>query len=255
MEPDTSIKREVQRKRIYLLDVPVDVLPEDEIEEKIRNLLDDGASHQIVFLTLRDLLRARGKSDFARAIREASLVIPLSKSILRGARFLGRSVPVRYMPFSFVIKLLGVLEKHGKSLYLVGSAPQRLNVSAANIRDSFPGLRIVGRYAGYFSPERENDIVLAIRKASPSLLLVGPGVKGGNRWIHAHKEEMQADLALWCAECFDIFCGKKKRITYKSWERGTYRIGEFFRHPWRIFRIFPYSFYILLLLIARLRKK
>jgi N-acetylglucosaminyldiphosphoundecaprenol N-acetyl-beta-D-mannosaminyltransferase len=246
-------KKELRRQRIYLLGVPVDVLPEDELEEAVRNLLADGASHQIIFITLMDLLRARGKSEFAKTVKESSLVIPLSKGILRGARFLRRPVPVRYMPFSFVIKLMGVLEKHHKSLYLVGSQPQRLSVSSANIRDSFPGLRIVGRYAGFFPPEREKDIVLAIRKASPSLLLVGPGVKGKNRWIRRHKDEFQAGLALWCGECFDIFCGKKKRITYKSWERGTYRFGEFLRHPWRVLRLFSYLYYLLLLLFARIR--
>jgi len=255
VEPETQLKHSIQRTRIYLLNVPVDVLPEDEIEAKIRYLLDDSANHQIVLLTLRDLLRARGKSEFAKTVREASLVIPISKSILRGARFLGRSVPVRYMPFSFVIKLLGVLEKYGKSLYLVGSTPENLHVSASNIRDSFPGLRIVGRYAGFFSPQREEDIVLAIRKASPSLLLVGPGVKGRSRWIHARKQELRAKLALWCGECFDIFCGRKKRVTYKSWERGTYRLGQLVRHPWRVLMVFPYAYFILLLLIAKLRKQ
>lgn len=255
MESDTGVKNDPRAQRIYLLDVPVDILPEEQIEERIRSLLDSGSSHQIVLVTLWDLLRARGKSEFARTIQEASLVIPLSKSILRGARFLRRPLPVRYMPFSFVIRLLGVLEKYNKSLYLVGSAPQRLGVSAANIRDSFPGLRIVGRYAGFFSPERERDIVLAIRKASPSLLLVGPGVKGGNRWIHAHKDEVRANLSLWCAECFDIFCGRKKRVSNKSWERGTYRLSELLRHPWRIFRGFYYAYYLLLLLIWRIRGK
>ncbi|MDY7027169.1 MAG: WecB/TagA/CpsF family glycosyltransferase [Spirochaetota bacterium] len=241
-------------RRIKLLNVPIDILPEQDIENTIRNFLDSKGKYQIMFLTLWDLLRARGDNDLARAVKQAGLVIPVSKSIQAGARFLGKGEPVRYMPFSFVIKLLGVLEKHKGSIYLVGLRPADLQKAAGNLRDSFPGLQILGRYAGYFSPEREKDVVLVIKKSAPSLVLAGPGVRRNRLWFHMHRDELPDGLSLWCGECFDIFCGRRNKPAEKSWNRGTYWMRDVIRRPWVILRIFYYSYYLLLLLIARIRK-
>lgn len=255
MADSSSRLAEAGYGRIHLLGVPVDILPEQEIEDTIRNLLDSKGKHQVMFLSLWDLLRARGNGEFARAVRDAGLVIPTSKSILRGARFLGKREPHRYMPFSFVIRVLGILEKHSGSIYLIGLHPRDLQRAAGNLRDSFPGLQILGRYAGYFSKKLENDVVLAIRKSSPSLVLAGPGVKKGRLWFLHHRDELPGGLTLWCGECFEIFSGKKNKPTEKSWNRGTYWVREIFRQPWTLLRIFYYPYFLLLLLYYKIAKK
>ena len=242
------------RKRITLLNVPVDILPEDSLEGVISNLLLDKGRHQIIFLTLRGLLKARGNSEFADTVRKASLVIPVSKRILKGAKFLKKSIPIRYMPFNFAIKLLGILEKQNHSLYLAGSRPAELQITTNNLRDSFPGLGIVGRYAGYFQKEAEENMVLAIKKASPSLVFIGNGIPGRSNWLSKNMKNVNPGLFLWCGECFDIFSGKKKKISNKSWEKGNFAFWDGLRKPWKIIMIFPHIYYLLLLLIHRIRK-
>ena len=125
------------RKRIFVLNVPVDVVPEESLKDVISDLLLDKGRHQIIFLSLRGLLKARGNSQFADTVRKASLVIPVSKRIVRGAKFLDKHIPVRYMPFDFSIKLLGILEKQNHSLYLAGSKHAELQITTNNLRDSF----------------------------------------------------------------------------------------------------------------------
>ncbi len=242
------------RKRIFILNVPVDVVPEDSLEDIVNDLLLDKGKHQIIFLSLRGLLKARGNSQFADTVRKASLVIPISKRIVRGAKFLGKHIPVRYMPFDFSIKLLGILENQNHSLYLAGSKPTELKITSTNLRDSFPGLGIVGRYAGFYRKEVEKDMVLAIKKASPSLLFVGNGVPERSNWLSKNMKNFNPGLFLWCGSCFDIFSGKKKKISKKSWESGSFAFWELIRKPWKIIMVFPHLYYLLLLLIYRIRK-
>lgn len=242
------------RKRIFILNVPVDVVPEESLKDVISDLLIDKGHHQIIFLSLRGLLKARGNSQFADTVRKASLVIPVSKRIIIGAKFLGKHIPVRYMPFDFSIKLLGILENQSHSLYLAGSKPAELQITSTNLRDSFPGLRIVGRYAGFYKKEVEEDMVLAIKKASPSLLLVGNGVPGKNNWLSNNTKNFNPGIYLWCGSCFDIFSGKKKKMSKKSWETGSFALLELVKKPWKIIMIFPHIYYLLLLLVHRIRK-
>jgi N-acetylglucosaminyldiphosphoundecaprenol N-acetyl-beta-D-mannosaminyltransferase len=247
-----AIEGPVRTARIDLLTVPIDILPEESIEEIVRSMTSDQGRHQIVFLTLRDLLRAKRNNEYRRCVLSASLVIPTTRSLLFGAKFLKKQIPVRYMPFDFLIKLLGALEKQSLTVYLFGGRPRPLQVAAGNIRDSFPGLTIVGRYSGYYRKEIEQDIILAIRKASPSLLLTGTGIPGNDLWIHRNRKEFNPGFYLWAGDNFHIFSGDKPKPPKEAWERGVEWIPETIRKPWRIVRVFRYVFYGILLLIDRI---
>ena len=115
--------------RISLLGVPVDICSPENLENEILELLANPGTKQIIFLSIWNLLRARHKGDYGDAIKNADLIIPVSKSILKGAKFLKLDVPVRYNPFNAVIQILGILDSHYKSLYLFGSTKKTLYVS------------------------------------------------------------------------------------------------------------------------------
>jgi N-acetylglucosaminyldiphosphoundecaprenol N-acetyl-beta-D-mannosaminyltransferase len=240
--------------RIKLLGVPVDDVSEESLGETVRTLASDGGKHQILFINLRGLLKARGNSEYARMVQEASLVIPTATSILKGASFLKLPVPHRHNPFAFTIKMLGAVEQAGGTLYMVGSKPEALQIASRNVRDSFPGLRLVGRYAGYFKPEIEKDVILAIKKAGPSVLLVGDGIKGKALWLKRNEASFSFGISLFCENCFRIFSGKKRRIPNKSWDRNSWWIPGCILRPWRWFSFLRYLLYGFLLLVEKIRR-
>lgn len=241
--------------RIKLLDIPIDILTPEDFEERIESLTKDGGKHQIILLDLMGLLKARGHNEFGKCVRQASLVVPVSNLIIKGARFMKKPEPRRYMPFEFIIRLLGVLEKHGQSVYFIGSRISEIQKAAKNLRDSFPGLQLVGRCAGYYRKDEERDIILAVKKASPTLLLAGRGLPGKDRWILTHKKDFNPGLYLYSGDCFDIFAGKKRKPSRSSWERGIEWMPDLLRHPWLIYRIFPILYYDILLLFNKIRKE
>ena len=91
-------------KRISLIGVPVDVIQPENLENEILELLAKPGTKQIVFLSIWNLLKARHKGTFSECIKNADLIIPVSKSILRAAKFLRLPVPARYNPFYAMIK-------------------------------------------------------------------------------------------------------------------------------------------------------
>ncbi|MDR3161915.1 MAG: WecB/TagA/CpsF family glycosyltransferase [Spirochaetaceae bacterium] len=242
-------------ERLNLLKVPLDIVPEDRIDEVVYDLVKSGEGKNIVLLSLWDLLRARRSGEYRSFVLGAALVIPISKSLVRGARFLTGKTPVRYMPFNFVIKLLSALELREYSLYIIGGKPKVLKKAEKNIRETFPRLRIVGRYPGGFKRIEEPSILQAIRKASPSLLMIGKGVHGGERWIARNNTHLNGALRLWCSDLLDIFAERKRRPSEAIFNHGLEGIGFCFQNPLRFFRIFPFFYYKLLLLIYRIFKR
>jgi len=241
-------------KRVMVAGIPVDVVREEDFDSVALTLIEDGAFHQIVFLSLWDLMRARRDKDFRLCVERASLVVPISMGILKGAKFLKREIPVRYMPFDFVIRFFSVLESKGKSLYLLGSEMKYLQNAEQNLRQTFPGMKIVGRYTGFYPKSMERNILVAIKKASPHFILVGSGIRGREKWIHRGKSEFNQGVFLYSSLTLDIFSGKRRKVSRETFQKGREFYPDLVRRPWRVFRSVIYAYYGLLLLIHRLRK-
>ncbi len=240
-------------KRISVLSIPVDILPEDKIEEAVKRLFSSGKNQQIILASVWDLMKARRVPEVRAMFNNAGLVIPISLSLVKGAKFLKREAPVRYMPFDFIIKLMGVLERYGKTVYLLGSRKKNLQAAERNIRVTFPGLRVVGRHAGFYGRTKEGDILQAVKKSTPSLLMVGRGVSGKERWIPRNQKNFDSGLYLWCDDVFDIFAEKRYRVSKATFKRGLEWIPYTLAKPWKFGRIFIFFWYKILLLAYRIR--
>ena len=165
------------QNRITILNIPIDNLAEDQIEQKILFLSENSCNSQICFISFRDIMRAQFNRELKSCFLKSELNIPITTSVRFAASWLKKEKPTVHNPFTFVIRLLGVLEKYQKSIYILGSRKKNILQSEKNLRTSFPGLQIVGRYAGSFTRQEETDVITAIKKSSPTLLLTGKGFK------------------------------------------------------------------------------
>jgi N-acetylglucosaminyldiphosphoundecaprenol N-acetyl-beta-D-mannosaminyltransferase len=242
-----------KKQRVKFLNVPIDIIAPEDLGDVVYNMLKEDKEHNIVLLSLWDLLRARRSGEYRSYITRASLVIPISKSITSGLKFLTGKKAYRYMPFDFIISILTILEKREFSTFLLGGKKKILNIAEKNIRQTFPRLRIVGRCHGNFKRHEEAIIIKAIKKASPSLLLVGKGVSGKEKWIaRNHVAIGQKGMRLWCSDIFDVFAEKKKHPSTRTFNAGLEWVGFCFQNPIRFFRVFPYIYYKFLLLANKL---
>ncbi len=240
-------------ERISVLKVPVDVVADEDLDDVLKSMFDDGHRHQIVLLDVAMLLRARRNQEFRAMLQNASLVLPSSAAIVRGARFIKRREPVRRSPFDFSIRLLGVLERWGKSVYLLGAGRKSLELAERNIKATFPGLRVVGRHTGRWKRSFDEDIAVAIRKSTPTLLMAGRGVHGGERWIPRNMGRFRSGIFIWSGDLFDVYAERRSKPSRRSIERGTEWFHHLLRSPWRIFGFLGFIRFRFLLLWYRIR--
>ena len=159
-------------KRINVLNVPVDICSASDMEGQIMEMLAKPGTKQIVFLTIWDLLKARRRNDYAECVRNADLVLPISKSILRGAKFLKKDIPLKHNPFNTLISIMSILETHLKSIYLLGGRKKTVMAATKNVMNTFKTLQVVGRYVGYYPKNVEDDIIQAIYRPPHRLFLL-----------------------------------------------------------------------------------
>lgn len=242
-------------ERINLLGVPVDICEPQNLENEVMEIMAMPGTKQIIFLSIWDLFKARHNEDFAECLKSASLILPISKSILRGAKFLKKNVPVRYNPFNASIQILSIMDSHYKSIYLLGSSKKTLQQAEVNLRDTFPQLKIIGRYVGYYSKNAENSLVEAIFKSKPDLVLISDGIQEKNCWAYHRRNSFSSSIFLYYKDAFGIFSERIKRVKEKTFDRGHEIFVEILHNPFKIFLLFPFLWYILVLVWYRLFRK
>ncbi len=238
--------------RIHLLTIPFDVLPEEDIEQTVLDLLSKDTPQHILFFTVWDLLKARRNAEFRAMAENAALCLPLSKSLLSAARFLKLPVPIRRDSFNMVIRILAAIDAHYKSVYLLGGHLQHLADAERNVRITFPNAQIVGRFHGYYHKSLEQDILLSITKAHPAVVIAGNGLPGGIRWIYRNRTQLPASIFVHCNDIIDIFAKRKRRISDSAFKRGHEFLPQLLKNPLKIFYLFRYINFLLTVLFYKL---
>lgn len=241
-------------ERIHLLKIPVDILPPEDMEHEILALLEKPGTKQIVFLSVWDLLKARKNQKLNECIRNADLVLPLSKSIIKGASFLHLPIPVRYNPFSAIISFLSVLDSHYKSLYLLGGRKKALLEAERNVHVTFPNLQIIGRFVGYYPKSMEPDIVSAIYRSCPALVLIGDGIAEKETWAFQRRNRFSSSTFVYSKDIINIFAKRTSHVSARTFERGLEIWPEIMHNPLKILLILPFIWYNVLLLWYKITK-
>ncbi|MFW6337494.1 MAG: WecB/TagA/CpsF family glycosyltransferase [Alkalispirochaetaceae bacterium] len=244
--------RAIERARV--IGIPIDNIRYEDLSEAVDYMTRRKTPSQIAFVRSWDVLRARHSREYREALEQCALVVPVAKGLVRSARFLGFGDVVRHLPFQFVVRLLSVLEEKGGSVFLLGSSPSRLSTVEQNIRETFPRVRVVGRHEGGFSEGAGKNILLAVRKADPSLLLTGRGIRRGDLWLYFVRRQLPGTIALWSGETFDIMCGRRRPASQRAFVKGREDLALLFRRPWRMLRFFGYLWFGALLIFYRLFK-
>ena len=237
--------------RFDVMRVPVDCLPEKKLPETIGSLVAKDEPAQLVLLRWWEFMRARRDREYRACLKKSDVVVPVSRSLVGAARFLRGVRPIRYMPFNFVIRVLAALEDSGGSVYILGGVTGALRTVEQNLRETFPGLRFVGRFTGFYSRRVEQDIITAIRKANPNFVLLGPGTPAGDRWFARHREQLGNGIFLYAPDVFDVFSDRRSRGSDVAFRRGLDFLPELFRKPWRLLRFPVYLWFLLTLVIFR----
>lgn len=233
-------------KRVSLLGVPVDIIDDSKFDEIIYQIQDCEKHEQIRFLSYTDFIKAIFSKEMKSRLKSCALIITTSRRVSSATRFIHKTSTPRYNQFTFIIKLLGYIEKKGGSIYIIGGRKKDLLKTESNLRTSFPGLSFVGRFAGFYHKHHEKNLIEAVRKASPSLLLTGVGLKSKDNWLYKNKEKLNNGLCIFTRECFQIFSGK-----------GSSRdipLFNFIKKPWSIIQIFSMIWLYPAIIISRISR-
>lgn len=178
---------------------------------------------------------------FARALREADLLLPDGVGMLVAGRILGRRFPERVAGMDFFTGLNARAERQaGLSCFFLGSTEETLAGIRARMARDYPHISVVGTHSppfkAAFDAADNAAMVAAVNAAAPDILWVGMTAPKQEKWIWEHRHRLRVKLIGAVGAVFDFYAGTKVRSSPWMCRHGLEWLPRLLREPKRLWR-------------------
>ncbi|MFA4890848.1 MAG: WecB/TagA/CpsF family glycosyltransferase [Candidatus Gracilibacteria bacterium] len=260
------------RKTIKILGVNFDRTTEKEALEKIGKWLEPGfhlfKKHIIVTPNPEILLAAQKDEKYQRILNKADLSIPDGIGILWASKFNDiiksndskikkfskwlvslslipfskgyiRSVlPERITGVDLMKKICRLAAENASKVFLLGAEEGIAELAAEKLAKRYPGLQIVGTYAGTPKIKHERTISELINAVKPDILFVAYGAPEQEKWISRNYKSIPSlKIAMGVGGAFDFISGVRRRAPVIMQKTGLEWLYRLCKQPSRIKRI------------------
>lgn len=237
--------------RIDVMGVQFDNVTMDEALEKAKDLLNQQEASYCVTPNAEIVYEAMHDQEFCALVNNAALVLPDGAGTVLGAKLLGTPLKQKVAGIDFAANLLSVLEESGKTLYLLGSKPGIGELAAEKMLQKHPKLQICGIADGYFKDE--SPVVEKINAANPDALFVCLGAPKQEKFMYAHKDELNVRLMIGLGGSLDGFAGTVKRAPKWMIRMQLEWLYRLIKEPKRLGRMMRLPKFVLAVLACRIR--
>lgn len=236
-------------ERFSLLGIHVDSISEEEVYERILSLSELDKPSQVILLDTKLLIKSKFNKNLKKVINESELVLPISAGIKSGLSFGGNKLEKLFNYFSFTRRLLAYFTEKNKTVYMLGGTPKSVSIAEKNVRETFPGMRLMGMYHTRYHKDFEPKLLTSIQKIGPSMIISSMKRPKQEFWIANHKNILSKGVVIGVEGFMDILGGKTGSPSDK-WIHS--KVGSFFKALLSPLRMFDYIIYITLLIVYKL---
>jgi N-acetylglucosaminyldiphosphoundecaprenol N-acetyl-beta-D-mannosaminyltransferase len=149
--------------------------------------------------------------EFREAVLNSSLTVPDGQPLVWAMNALGGNLTDRVYGPDLMARYCERAAGTGTRMYLYGGRNQGALVQLAlNLRQSYPGLKIVGGYSPPFrdlSEEEEDAIVEEINGTRADVVWIGVGAPKQEKWMAQMRPRLDAAVLVGVGAAFDFHAG------------------------------------------------
>lgn len=209
----------------------------ESVLARIEGFIAEGIPRYVVTADASMVVLARQDPDLARIVENADLVTPDGAGILWASHLLKTPITQKVSGVDVVAEMVRLSAEKGYRIFFFGAAPGVAEEAAANLRDQFPGAKIVGTRDGFFTAEQEPEIVAQIKAARPDVLFVAMGIPKQEKWIVRYKDEIRVPVSAGIGGSFDVYSGRVKRAPLWMQKNGLEWLHRLKSNPRKIGKV------------------
>lgn len=188
-----------ERATVPVQDVPVDVLTVGGLLDRVQALIGARGRATVAYVNVHVMNVAAEDPALTRFLQGVDCCYADGKGVVWGAALLGHHLPERMTGADWIYGLADRAAQEGWRLAWLGGEPGVSAAAAAALVERFPALQVVATEHGFHptdGPELQ-ELLDRLNAARPDLLLVGMGTPLQERWVDAHRAQIQAPV-VWC---------------------------------------------------------
>lgn len=212
--------------QVNLFSISIDAISMETAVQQIQGWIAQatGNCQYVVTPNVDHLIGLRDNERFRAVYRDASLVLADGFPLVLASRWLRKPLPEHVAGADLIPRLFSAAcHQEPLSVFLLGAAPGVARQAARRIESRWPAVQIDGVYSpplGFEQDEYQNQLILEkIQQAQPDVLVVGLGAPKQELWVHAHRQEIEASVAVCAGATIDFLAGEKRRAPW--WIRKT----------------------------------
>lgn len=223
-------------QEVKFLGVRIDNLTMAEAASKIVSLTQALEPSQTCFVNADCVNLAYADPHYRSILSEARLVLADGIGVRVAGAILDQNIRENINGTDMLPYLCAAAEEAKLSIYLLGGRPGVSEGAAAWIAERYPALRIAGLRHGYFSQEKQTEVITAISASKADLLLVALGAPRQDKWISANMNQLGAKVAIGVGGLLDFYAGRIPRAPIWMRELGMEWLFRFWQEPRRMWR-------------------
>jgi N-acetylglucosaminyldiphosphoundecaprenol N-acetyl-beta-D-mannosaminyltransferase len=227
-------------RTVNVLEVPIAVVDYERVLEWIEAAVQAQHRGYICVCNVHTVTAAREDGELRAALLGSQLNVPDGQPLVWAMNALGESLRDRVYGPELMLRACARAAQNGQRLYLYGGRNQGALVQLAlNLRQRFPGIKIVGGYSPPFRPlaeqERE-DVIAEINRSEADVVWVGIGVPKQEKFMAQMRPRLEAPVLIGVGAAFDFHAGLVPQAPERLQEAGlewAYRLAREPRRLWR----------------------
>ncbi len=227
----------MERKTNKVLGYNVDLLSFNEASEFVTQKFQNNEGLHIVTINPEMIELAQKNTDFSDIIKNSELVIPDGSGIVMALKLKG-IIQDRIPGIDFSKELIRICQTYNYPIALIGAKENVIQTTVKRLQGEFKQLNIEYYHNGYFSSEKEKEIIKELMNANPKLVLVALGAPKQELFIKKCKKLMPKTVFIGVGGSFDVWAGEVERAPEFFRVMGWEWIFRTYKQPERIKRIY-----------------
>jgi len=178
----------------------------------------DGRARAVFIVNAHTVNLAYEDAGYRAVLNAADVVFGDGTGVRMAARLRGVELKDNLVGTDLLPEFFAATRDQNFRYFLLGGAPGTAARAAAQLEQSFPGIRIAGYHHGYIEREQTQDVLGLLHRTAPDMLLVGLGNPRQERWIHDHLPRLNVPVSIGVGGLFDHWAGNLRRAP--EWVRG-----------------------------------
>jgi N-acetylglucosaminyldiphosphoundecaprenol N-acetyl-beta-D-mannosaminyltransferase len=172
---------------------------------------------------------------FRFTFEQADIIHADGQAAVFASRMTATPIPERSATTDFIHDASQMAAQHGLRFFLLG-ATEEANAEAVRVlRETYPGLQIVGRRHGYFGRADEDEICDEINLTRPDVVWVGLSVPLEYEFAVRNKTRLRAGWLVTCGGCYNFITGAYSRAPGWMQACGLEWLFRLVKEPKRLF--------------------